>query len=151
MDRLRSLQEANGGGLFGFMVGQLRRAEALQLLTATDRERLEGLAAFLRDQVGRESPLDRSDPLARIQAFHDEIVNDPESKPAAIGIASIALDSVTAALASDAQITGDVTTAMADVGGALAGITYGPLGMTWGAVGFSMLADSVHVHVSYDG
>ena len=93
--RLRALADANGGGLAGLAKGTILRLEAANLLTAQDRDRLTALIAHMQASAGPGTSQDAA--MSELRQMHDTIVNDPASTPLALGMASVALDSVTQA------------------------------------------------------
>lgn len=95
VNRLRALAGANGGGLAGFAKGTILRLEAANLLTAQDRDRLTALTAHMLASAGPGTSQDAA--MSQLRQMHDTIVNDPASTPLALGMASVALDSVTQA------------------------------------------------------
>ena len=95
VNRLRALADANGGGLAGLAKGTILRLEAANLLTAQDRDRLTALTAHMQASAGPGTSQDAA--MSQLRQMHDTIVNDPASTPLALGMASVALDSVTQA------------------------------------------------------
>jgi hypothetical protein len=129
--RLRVLADANGGGLAGLAGGTILRLEAANLLTAQDRDRLTTLVAHMLASAGPGTSQDAA--MSQLQQMHDTIVNDPASTPLALGMASVALDSVTqAALTAPASdhlsFQAGYATGVADIVGIGLGGFGGPLG-----------------------
>ena len=129
VSRLRALADANGGGLAGLAKGMMLRLEAANLLTANDRDRLTALLAHMLASAAPGTSQEAA--LSQLRQLHDAIVNDPASTPLALGTASVALDSVTSALAAptnDPSFAAGVAGGAADATGVLFGGFAGPLG-----------------------
>ncbi len=130
------------------MAGTLDRLEALQIIDASDRARLETLIQLLRDNQ-TSSVADQQAALTQLQAMHEAVVADPTVSPFALGCSSVALDSVTRALSRDdmSALSGYVT-AYVDVAGFVVGSTGGPLGSLAVGGGLSSLAIQVSIAAS---
>ncbi len=88
---LERLANQNGGGLMGAAKGLLNEYERRQLITTKDKERLIAILYAFRDN-------DRDAGIRRIQGLHNEAVNDPQSKPAALAASSVAASNAAAAI-----------------------------------------------------
>lgn len=142
---LERLANQNGGGLMGVAKAFLNEYERRQLITAKDKERLTAILTAFKDM----------DPVAgirRIQEIHQEAVSDPTSKPAALGISSIAASSAAAsskaassadAAMMDKKFASGFATGYADAVGAMMGGFGGPAGMYGLAVASSSITLSL--------
>jgi len=139
--RLRALADANGGGLVGLAKGTILRLEAANLLTAQDRDRLTALIAHMQASAGPGTSQDAA--MSQLRQMHDTIVNDPASTPLALGMASVALDSVT-----QAALTTPASHALSFQAGFATGVA-DTLGMGLG--GFGGLAGSLALSVTASG
>jgi hypothetical protein len=116
----------------------------MQLLSARDRERIEAVAAFMRNPSAvRAEP----DPQQRLQYLCDEILHDSDAKPLAIAVATVAVDSFSrATLRNDFNDGG--AAAIADLVGVTLGAPGGPLGSLAVGSTLSVLAAQTHVDVT---
>jgi hypothetical protein len=149
LGRIQALADANGGGLSGAAKGMMHRLEAAQLLTAYDRERLTALLEFMRTVGG--SGTDPSAAMSRLQELHDAIVDDPASKPLALAVAAVALNSVTSRQAtfSAPPDVNSYAAGFADAVGFAFGGFGGPLTALSLGVTASGVAMNTHISISY--
>lgn len=134
MEALERLATQNGGGLLGAAKGLLDEYERRQLITSVDKQRVIAILNAFKDT-------DRDAGIRRIQEIHQEAVDDPTSKPAALAVSSIAASSV-------ASVTEEVdpssyAAGYADALGGLFGMGGGPLTM----IGMSMTASTLALNV----
>jgi hypothetical protein len=145
LDAYRALGERNGGGFFGMLRGMLAEYVTRGLVSEKDAQRLGAML----DALQLTDPDEAVDKVLRL---HEEATADPDAKPAALAVFSIAAASAARARTDFQVDTGQgplhtIIQAAADAGGAIITIPMGPPGMIVMATGFSILADSHHVHV----
>jgi hypothetical protein len=136
---LAALGEANGGGPLGLGRGILGLRVQQGLISATDHDRLMAILEYV---VNSATDTDPAAVVARVEALHQEIVDDPESSLPALAASAIAVDSITQA-ASPATTFSDTfasgaTTMLADIGGMFVGFAGGISGGV--AVGYTASA-----------
>src|ERR1700743_1228965 len=126
---LAGLGEANGGGPSGLRRGILGLRVQQGLISATDHDRLMAILEYV---VNSATDTDLAAVVARVEALHQEIVDDPESSLPALAASAIAVDSITRAPSpattfSDTFASG-VDTATADFLAAWIGLGTGATG-----------------------
>jgi hypothetical protein len=140
LDAYKSLGERHGGGYMALLRGTLPEYVKRGLFSERDAERLMAIL----DAFQLDDPKEATDTILRL---HEEATADPDAKPAALAVSSIAAAGVSRARRDFELKSGgalhDIATAAADVGGAMLTVPMGPPGMIVAATGASILAGSV--------
>lgn len=116
--------------------------ERRYLITATDKTRITAILEAFKNPDQRAG-------ADRIMALHQEALNDPTSKPAALAISSIAASSAAAAMSDSPFSLNSLAAGAADTIGVIATLGLGPGVAMAASVAASAVAMHTHVDVSW--